>query len=343
MKRLLNTLFVMTQGSYLRKESETIVVCVGNESRLRVPVLAISSIVCFGDVLMSPSLMGHCARNGVTISYLSLYGRFLARVMGPTSGNVLLRREQYRISDDPQRSALIARTIVAAKIANCRNVLLRALRDHSEAIASDGIEKVCSTLKRSTDATLLANDLDKLRGIEGDAAREYYSVFNELILAQKADFSFADRNRRPPLDRVNCLLSFVYVMIYHDMRSALETTGLDPAVGFLHRDRPGRMSLALDLMEEFRPFVADRLVLSLINLRQVDTKCFETSLSGAVLLNEKGRKIVVAEYQKRKQDSLVHPFIGEEMHLGIAMHSQAILLARHIRGDLDGYPAFFWK
>jgi CRISPR-associated protein Cas1 len=287
--------------------------------------------------------MGHCAKNGVTISYLSFYGRFLARVMGPTSGNVLLRREQYRINEDPARSALIARTIIAAKIANCRNVLLRVLRDHGEAIASEEIERVCAILKRSTEAALIEADLDRIRGIEGDAARVYYSVFNELIRVQKADFTFADRNRRPPLDRVNCLLSFIYVMVYHDMRSALETTGLDPAVGFLHRDRPGRMSLALDLMEEFRPFVADRLVLSLINLKQIDAKCFEVSVSGAVLLNEKGRKIVVAEYQKRKQDSLTHPFIGEEMHLGIAMHSQAILLARYIRGDMDGYPSFFWK
>jgi CRISPR-associated protein Cas1 len=263
--------------------------------------------------------------------------------MGPTSGNVLLRREQYRISEDSVRSASIARTIIAAKIANCRTVLLRALRDHGEAVASEEIERACAVLKRSTEAVLIENDLDRIRGIEGDAAREYYSVFNELIRAQKVDFIFADRNRRPPLDRVNCLLSFVYVMVYHDMRSALETTGLDPAVGFLHRDRPGRMSLALDLMEEFRPFVADRLVLSLINLKQVEAKCFEVSVSGAVLMNEKGRKIVVAEYQKRKQDSLTHPFIGEEMHLGIAMHSQAILLARYIRGDMDGYPAFFWK
>ena len=343
MKRLLNTLYVMTQDSYLRKEGETILVRVGDETSLRVPVLAISSIVCFGDVLLSPSLMGHCVKNGVTISFLSFYGRFLARVMGPTSGNVLLRREQYRISEDKERSATIARTIIAAKIANCRTVLLRALRDHGEAVASEDIEGVCAALKRSVVESLAETDLERLRGIEGEAARAYYSVFNELIRAQKADFTFADRNRRPPLDRVNCLLSFVYVMVYHDMRSALETMGLDPAVGFLHRDRPGRMSLALDIMEEFRPFVADRLVLSLINLKQVDAKCFEVAGSGAVLLNDKGRKIVVAEYQKRKQDSITHPFIGEEMHLGIAMHSQALLLARHIRGDLDGYPAFFWK
>ncbi len=343
MKRLLNTLYVMTQESYLRKDGETIVVRVGDETRLRIPVLAINSIVCFGDVLLSPSLMGHCVKNGVTISYLSFYGRFLARVMGPTSGNVLLRREQYRISEDRQRSVTIARTIIAAKIANCRVVLQRALRDHGSAVATEEIENVNAALKRSIEEALIETDLERLRGIEGDAARGYYSVFNELIRAQKAVFIFADRNRRPPLDRVNCLLSFIYVMTYHDMRSALETTGLDPAVGFLHRDRPGRMSLALDIMEEFRPFVGDRLALSLINLKQVDAKCFEVSTSGAVLLNEKGRKIVVAEYQKRKQESITHPFIGEEMHLGIAMHAQALLLARHIRGDLDGYPAFFWK
>jgi CRISPR-associated protein Cas1 len=210
-------------------------------------------------------------------------------------------------------------------------------------LASERVGEVCAALRRSADAAFAETELDRLRGIEGEAARAYFSVFNELIRVQKADFCFADRNRRPPLDRVNCLLSFIYVMVCNDMRSALETTGLDPAVGFLHRDRPGRMSLALDLMEEFRPFVADRLALSLINLKQVDKKCFDVSASGAVLLNENGRKAVVAEYQKRKQEALTHPFIGEEMHLGIAMHSQALLLARHIRGDIDGYPAFFWK
>ncbi len=343
MKRVLNTLYVMSQGSYLKKEGEAIAVKAGGEVKLRIPIISIGSIVCFGDALISPSLMGHCAKCGVSISYLSAYGRFLARVVGPTTGNVLLRREQYRISEDPRRSALIARSIVAAKIANCRSVVLRALRDHGDQMDADHVARAAEDLKWRTEAVLEVDDLDGLRGIEGDSARIYFDVFNELIVAQKADFSFRDRNRRPPLDRVNALLSFVYTMLYHDLRSALETTGLDPAVGFLHRDRPGRMSLALDLMEEFRPFIAERLVLSLINLKQIDQRDLTVSESGAVLLSDAGRKTVVSAYQKRKQDSIVHPFIGEEMHVGIVLQTQALLLARHIRGDVDGYPAFIWK
>ncbi len=343
MKRVLNTLYVMSQGSYLKKEGEAIAVKAGGEVKLRIPIISIGSIVCFGDALISPSLMGHCAKCGVSISYLSAYGRFLARVVGPTTGNVLLRREQYRISEDPKRSALVARSIVAAKIANCRSVITRALRDHGDQMDADHVARAAEDLKWRTQAVLEVDNLDGLRGIEGDSARIYFDVFNELIVAQKADFSFRDRNRRPPLDRVNALLSFVYTMLYHDLRSALETTGLDPAVGFLHRDRPGRMSLALDLMEEFRPFIAERLVLSLINLKQIDQRDLTVSESGAVLLSDAGRKTVVSAYQKRKQDSIVHPFTGEEMHVGIVLQTQALLLARHIRGDVDGYPAFIWK
>jgi CRISP-associated protein Cas1 len=342
-KRLLNTLFVMTQGAYLKKEGETAVVKVGDEVRLRVPFVSISAIVCFGDVMMSPYLMGACAKAGISIAWLSLYGRFLARVEGPAHGNVLLRREQYRVSEDHERAASVARTMVAAKISNSRAVLQRALRDHGEKIHTERIEGAITSLKRSVELSLAETDLDRLRGIEGDAAKAYFAVFNELIVAQKADFSFTDRNRRPPRDRVNALLSFIYTMLYNDLRSALETCGLDPAVGFLHRDRPGRMSLALDLMEEFRPFVADRLVLSLINLKRIEARGFDVSESGAVLMNEKTRKTVVAAWQERKQEAMTHPYLGEEMHLGIALQSQALLLARHLRGDIDGYPAFFWK
>ena len=343
MKRVLNTLYIMSQGTYLKKEGEAIAVKNSGETRLRVPIISLGSVVCFGDTLISPALMGHCAKCGVTISFLSAYGRFLARVQGPTTGNVLLRREQYRISDDKARSALIARAIVAAKIANCRTVILRALRDHGERMESDLASVAAEQLRRRVEAALEETDLDRLRGIEGDAAHLYFDVFNQLITSQKADFSFGGRNRRPPMDRVNALLSFIYTMLYHDLRSALETTGLDPAVGYLHRDRPGRMSLALDLMEEFRPYLAERLVLSLINLKQIDQKDLTVTESGAVLLTEKGCKIVVSAYQKRKLDRLVHPFLGEEMHLGIVIQTQAMLLARHIRGDLDGYPAFTWK
>jgi CRISPR-associated protein Cas1 len=343
MKRVLNTLYVMTQGAYLKKEGDAVAVRVRRELRLRVPIIGISSIVCFGDTLLSPALMGHCAHNGVSISFMSAYGRFLARVQGPTTGNVLLRREQYRIADDKRRSVDIARPIVAAKIANCRSVILRALRDHGEHIPAKQLSRASDDLKLKIDSAMGESDLEKLRGIEGAAAQIYFCVFNDLIVAQKADFCFMDRNRRPPLDRVNALLSFLYTMLYHDLRSALETTGLDPAVGFLHRDRPGRMSLALDLMEEFRPFIADRLVLSLINLKQIERKDLSVSESGAVLLSEAGRKIVVSAYQKRKQDLLTHPYLGEEMHVGICLQTQALLLARHIRGDIDGYPAFIWK
>jgi CRISP-associated protein Cas1 len=342
-KRVLNTLYIMSQGAYLKKEGEAVAVKIGGEIKLRVPIISIGSIVCFGDALLSPSLMGHCAKSGVAISFLSAYGRFLARVEGPTTGNVLLRREQYRIADDKSRAVVIARCVVVAKIANCRSVILRALRDHGDHMKAEKAACAADVLRCSIDAALCECDLERLRGIEGDAARAYFGVFNDLIVAQKADFSFADRNRRPPLDRVNALLSFVYTMLYHDMRSALETTGLDPAVGFLHRDRPGRMSLALDLMEEFRPFIAERLVLSLINLKQIDQKDLTVSESGAVLLSEAGRKTVVSTYQKRKQDAITHPYIGEEMHVGILMQTQALLLARCIRGDIDGYPAFIWK
>jgi len=343
MKRLLNTLFVMTQNADLRKDGETVVVRVGRVTKLRVPIITIGSIVCFGDVLISPSLLGFCAQHGVPVSFLSLYGRFLARVQGPVSGNVLLRKEQYRVSDDKEKSALLARTMVAAKIANCRTVLLRALRDHGDKNGGEGMTEASAVLKRNLDIVMEEKNLERIRGIEGDSAKVYFGVFNDLIVSQKADFSFTDRNRRPPLDRVNALLSFTYTMLCHDMRSALETVGLDPAVGFLHRDRPGRMSLALDLMEEMRPFFADRLVLSLVNMKQVAGKDFTVSESGAVFMSDTCRKGVVAAYQKRKQDTVTHPFVGEEMHIGILFQTQAILLARFLRGDIDGYPAYFWR
>jgi CRISPR-associated protein Cas1 len=333
----------MTQGAYLKKDGETVTVKIDGQVKLRVPIITISSIVCYGKIIISPPLMGFCLKNGVTISFLSLYGRFLARVQGPVAGNVLLRKEQYRLSDDQDRSADIARACVVAKISNCRTVIMRAVRDHQDAIDETEAEKVSSKLKRNIREVLNEKQLDIIRGIEGESAKLYFRFFNNLILAQRADFSFRERNRRPPLDRVNALLSFIYTMLYHDIRSALETCGLDPAVGFLHRDRPGRMSLALDIMEEFRPFFADRLVLSLINLQKVKGKDFKISKSGAVLMNEESKKVVVTSYQTRKQDSLHHPFLGENMHIGILFQAQAILLARYIRGDIDGYPSFIWR
>ena len=343
MKRHLNTLFVTTQGAYLAKEGESVIVRVEKETRLRVPVHTLGGIICFGNVGCSPFLMGFCAERDVAISFLSEYGRFLARVQGPVSGNVLLRREQYRRADDMTISAEMARAVLTGKLANCRTVLQRALRDHSDKLDKDQVSQASKQISGSLKRLQEDMPLNSLRGIEGDAAHVYFNVFDHLITSQKEDFFFQDRNRRPPLDNVNCLLSFLYTLVMHDVRSALESVGLDPAVGFLHRDRPGRPGLALDLMEEFRPFIADRLTLSLINLSQVQKKGFKKSESGAVLMDDETRKSVLVAYQKRKQDEIMHPFIEEKVTIGLLFHMQALLLARYLRGDLDGYPPFVWK
>ena len=343
MKKHLNTLFVTTEDAYLAKEGECVVVKIDKKARLRVPVHTIGGIVCFGNVMCSPRLMGFCAEHNVAISFLSVYGRFLARVQGPVSGNVLLRREQYRRADEDAASVEIARAVLIGKLANCRAVLQRTLRDHSDKVDLEEIGKASKRIADSLRCLKETSTLDTLRGIEGEAARSYFNVFNHLITAQKEHFVFRDRNRRPPLDRVNCLLSFTYTIVMHDVRSALECVGLDPAVGFLHRDRPGRPGLALDLMEELRPFLADRLALSLINRRQVQENGFKQMDSGAVLMNEDTRKILLTAYQERKQETINHPFLGEKISIGLLFHIQALLLARHLRGDLDGYPAFIWK
>lgn len=343
MKKHLNTLFVTTQGAYLAKEGESVIVRVEKETRLRVPVHTLGGIVCFGNVGCSPFLMGFCAERDVAISFLSEYGRFLARVQGPVSGNVLLRREQYRKADDMTFSAEMARAVLTGKLANCRTVLQRALRDHSDKLDADQVSYASRQISGSLKRLQEDMPLNSLRGIEGDAAHVYFKVFDHIITSQKEDFFFQDRNRRPPLDNVNCLLSFLYTLVMHDVRSALESVGLDPAVGFLHRDRPGRPGLALDLMEEFRPFIADRLTLSLINLSQVQKKGFKKSEAGAVLMGDETRKIVLVAYQKRKQDEIMHPFIEEKVTIGLLFHMQALLLARYLRGDLDGYPPFIWK
>lgn len=343
MKRHLNTLFVTTQGAYLLKEGETVAVKVDGEISLRVPVHTLGGIVCFGQVSCSPYLMGFCAENGVAISFLSEYGKFLAKVQGPVSGNVLLRREQYRRADDLQTSSMIARALVTGKVANCRTVLQRSLRDHSGKVDADAISQ--ASLKLSSALRRLQGHfaLDVVRGIEGEAANAYFEVFDHLITSQRDSFAFNERNRRPPLDAVNCLLSFLYSLLMHDIRAALETVGLDPSVGFLHRDRPGRYSLALDMMEEFRPFLADRLTLSLINLCQVQGKGFKQKESGAVWMDDDTRKAVLITYQKRKQEEIVHPFIKEKVTIGLLPHVQAMLMARYLRGDLDCYPPFIWK
>ena len=343
MRKMLNTLYVTTQGAYLHKEGETVVVKVERENRLRLPIHTLGSIVCFGQVSCSPFLLGHCVKNNVSVSFMTEYVRFLARVQGPVAGNVLLRREQYRRSDCQKSSADIAKMFVIGKVANSRVTVHRALRDHGEKINQPGLDRICQSFTHYINRLFNEDNLETVRGIEGRTARDYFDQFDHLIVAQKKDFIFSGRNRRPPLDRVNCLLSFIYSLLYHDTRSALETVGLDPAVGFLHRDRPGRLGLALDLMEEFRSMLADRLALSLINLGQVKKKGFTITESGAVRIDDDTRKVLLVAYQKRKQEEIVHPFLQEKIPVGMLAFVQAQLLSRHLRGDLDEYPPFLWR
>jgi len=343
MKRYLNTLFVTTQGSYLAKEGQAVVVKVEGETRLRLPIHTIGGIVCFGQVSCSPFLMGFCGENNVAISFLTENGRFLARVQGPVSGNVLLRREQYRRADDPAVSAEVARAVITGKVANCRTALQRGLRDHPDVPGADDLRRAVTRLGGIMQQCKSTLPLEDLRGTEGDAARVYFSAFDHLITAQKEQFYFRGRSRRPPLDNINALLSFLYTLLVHDVSAALESVGLDPAVGYLHRDRPGRPSLALDIMEEFRPVLADRLVLSLINLRQINAGGFKEAETGAIRMNDATRKQVLVAYQERKKDQLEHPFLKERVTVGLLPHIQAQLLARFLRGDLDGYPPFLWR
>lgn len=343
MRRLLNTLYVTTQGSYLAQEGETVVVRVERSDRLRVPIHQLDGIVCFGQVSASPFLLGLCGERGVSVSFLSERGRFLARVQGPAKGNVLLRREQYRRADNLESAADLASGFLAAKLANCRHVLLRSAREAREDQHRLPLAAGARDLAWRLEALRRPQSLDSLRGLEGEAANTYFGVFDHLVSAQKAEFFFHQRSRRPPRDNLNALLSFLYSLLAHDVASALEGVGLDPAVGFLHRDRPGRPSLALDLMEEFRPVLADRLALSLVNRQQVHAKGFRVTESGAVMMDDDTRKTVITTYQKRKQEELGHPFLGEKAPLGLLPHLQAMLLARCLRGDLDAYPPFFWR
>lgn len=350
MKQHLNTLYVHTQGTYLAKDGQAVAVRGkddnGNrKTLLRVPVHNLGGVVAFGRVGVSPALMRLCCESGVSITLLSEHGRLQGRIVGFTPGNVLLRREQYRRADDPNHTAAVARHLIAGKVANCRSVLMRHLRDNPAGSGGDDIRRVAKRLaaiggqvvKDSTLAT------DSIRGLEGEASAAYFGVFGFLVVKQSETFPFPGRSRRPPMDPLNALLSFFYAMLAGDARSACEACGLDSQVGFLHRDRPGRPSLALDLMEELRPVLCDRLALSLINRRQVSADDFEQAGSGGVRLRDKPRRTVLAAYQKRKQDSLIHPYLEERVSLGLVVHLQARLLARHLRGDLDAYPPFVWK
>ncbi len=346
MRRHLNTLYVTTENAWLRKDGENAVISVNREEQGRVPIHLLGGIVCFGAVGATPPLIGHCARKGVSLSFLSRNGRFLARVTGPVSGNVQLRRAQYRGADDDEISTSLARDFVLGKLLNQRTVVRRALRDHRSSMDDEARERLDASQRRLGNAARRAANKsakNTLRGIEGESARVYYSVLDDLIRRPDREFSFESRSRRPPLNPVNALLSFLYSLLMHDCRSALETVGLDPAVGFLHEDRPGRPSLALDLMEELRPVLADRVCLTLINRQQISPDDFTTAVSEAVTLSDDARKTVLVAYQDRKSRELKHEFLGEKTTLGLVPFVQARLLARRIRGELDGYPPFIWR
>ncbi len=343
MKTHLNTLFVTTQGAYLAKNGAAVVVRVKKETKLRVPLHNLDGIVCFGRVGLSPPLMSACAESGVSISLLSEQGRFRTAVVGFTPGNVLLRRQQYRAADEEATSLALARTIILAKLANCRTVLLRAARDAAESGRVEPLQAAARRLVATVSEIQQADSLDQLRGFEGEAATTYFGAFNHLVTGDRETFQYTRRTRRPPLDPLNALLSFVYTLLMHDIRSACEACGLDAAVGFLHRDRPGRPGLALDLMEEFRPWIADRLVLSLINRRQVSSSGFQILETGAVMMDDATRKTVLVAWQERKRDPFTHGFLNEKATIGMMLHLQVRLLARFLRGDLDAYPPLLWK
>ncbi len=340
MKKLLNVLYVSTSNARVLKERETLSVVAEDKEIGRFPIHMLQGLVTFGPVWVSPWAMQFCAERGVAVSHFSDSGRFLARVEGPISGNILLRKEQYRRSDDDNSSLEMVRGLVAAKIGNGRGNLMRHARNHPDSMGIEAVKKAIFEMALLQKECRDVGTLDEIRGIEGAAAAQYFECFDNLIISQKDGFSFQYRNRRPPLDPVNAMLSFVYSLLVHDCRCALEGVGLDPQAGFLHRDRPGRPSLALDLAEEFRHPLADRVVLNLINLQQVKASGFQRQPTGAVEMGEETRKAVLVAWQKKKQEEIVHEFLGERVQTGLLFHVQALLLARVIRGDLPAYPAF---
>lgn len=343
MRKMLNTLFITSEDAYLALENENVVVLRGEEKMGQYPLTILENIVSFSYKGASPALMGTCAARDIHLCFLTPNGRFLARVCGQSRGNVLLRKEQYRVSDDSAQSCMVARNMIFGKIFNSRWVLERMLRDHAMRADQPSLSAASAQLQNRLEGVRQIDDLDALRGAEGLASAAYFGVFDQMILNQKDIFHFDGRNRRPPRDRVNAALSMTYTLLAHDCASALESVGLDAYVGFMHRDRPGRASLALDLMEELRAPLADRFVLTLINTRVLQQKHFKTQADGAVWLTDDGRKALLSAWQSRKKAEITHPFLKEKMTWGLVPYVQALLLARTLRGDLDGYPPFLWK
>ena len=343
MKKLLNTLFVTSENSYLSLDGENIVVLDSEKEVGRLPLHNLEGIVSFGYRGTSPALMGACADRNISLCYLTPQGKFLARVTGKVKGNVILREQQYASSQNEEKSLDIAKNCIIGKVYNARWVLERATRDHGMQINVEKVKSASDNLKNSIELIQMCKSKEQLRGFEGEAASVYFGVFDELILQQKKDFVFQGRNKRPPLDNVNALLSFVYTLLTNTITSALETVGLDPCVGYLHTERPGRASLSLDLIEELRAVLADRFVLSLINKKIISGKNFDKKENGAVLMDDELRRTVLTEWQNKKKETLTHPYLKEKVEWGMVPYVQAMLLARYLRGDLDGYPVFLWK
>lgn len=343
MRHLLNTLFVNSEDIYLSLDGENVVASRGRQEVARYPLHILSGIVSFSYAGASPALMGACAQRDVSLAFCTPRGRFLARVSGESSGNVLLRRTQYRVADDPGPCCRIARNMIFGKVYNARWSIERTRRDHGLRVDGDALSNASAQLRGLLPQIAAETSLEQLRGLEGAGATVYFGVFDQMILGEKPLFAFSTRNRRPPLDPVNALLSFAYSLLTHDCTSALESVGLDAYVGFLHRDRPGRTSLALDLMEELRPCMADRFVLTLVNNRILAPDDFETRESGAVFMTDNARRIFLKGWQEKKKETLTHPYLGEKLPWGMVPYIQALLLARYLRGDLDGYPPFLWK
>lgn len=343
MRHLLNTLFVTTEDAYLSLEGENVVVNRDKQVIARFPLHTLSGILSFSYSGASPALMGVCAERGIDLTFCSPRGRFLARTTGRSSGNVLLRRTQYRTADDPSESCRIARNMIFGKLYNSRRSIERTRRDHKLRIDDAAFSQASQTVQDLLPQVMQETDLDELRGLEGAGATAYFKVFDDMILRNKESFCYHGRNRRPPLDNVNALLSFAYSLLTNDCASALESVGLDSYVGFMHRDRPGRVSLALDLMEELRPSFADRFVLTLINNRVLAGNDFEKAESGAVYLTDTARRKFLKSWQERKQEAIMHPYLNEKIPWGLVPYVQALLLSRYLRGDLDEYPPFLWK
>lgn len=343
MKHLGNVLYITTPEAYLTLDGENVVIKKEEGASTRLPLHNLENIVCFTWQGASPALMGACAERNIGLCFLTPNGRFQARVTGKVKGNVLLRKKQYDVSEDKQDSVPIAASFLMGKVSNCRKVLDRAIRDHALLVNVEALTGASNFMKETLKALPLCSSIGDLMGFEGSAAKIYFGVFDQLILQQREDFEFKERSRRPPLDNMNSLLSFLYTLLTNEVASALETVGLDPYVGFLHQDRPGRPSLALDLMEELRPVFADRLALSLVNRKQITGKGFTQKESGGILMDDETRKAVLVAWQEKKKEEIIHPYLKEKIPFGLIPHVQAMLLARHLRGDLDAYPPFFWS